>query len=323
MVTVSKTISIPNEDLSDDTTPSVARKFLNKVKSSLVTLQRVVRQKMTLEIHNWSSSAHKTTYKNLFDFITSNRAHAKLHNLIYENAQLRASVFENTFESMNKISRTSVTPHVDKPKLSVVTPHSKKLHASIPLHCVPQPREFNVVKHRNMIAPRMFKINPSQTFRVDLMPNKQSSASIRTNLITISQRHVTFKKNVKYDMVTASSTGLSKFFVVRRLGLFQAYNQEHQASHQLCVEVFGNCTLRERPHCCYFGICAGITHETYAAKASQQNRVVERKNHTLVEAVRTMLLFSHALLFLWAEAIASACYTQNRSIIHCRFNKTP
>nr|GEV82879.1 reverse transcriptase domain-containing protein [Tanacetum cinerariifolium] len=31
MVTVSKTISIPNEDLSDDTTPSVARKFLNEV----------------------------------------------------------------------------------------------------------------------------------------------------------------------------------------------------------------------------------------------------------------------------------------------------
>ncbi|GKD13631.1 retrovirus-related pol polyprotein from transposon TNT 1-94 [Tanacetum coccineum] len=36
-----------------------------------------------------------------------------------------------------------------------------------------------------------------------------------------------------------------------------------------------------------------------------------------------MLIFSHALLFLWAEAIATACYTQNRSIIHRRFNKTP
>nr|GEX30745.1 integrase, catalytic region, zinc finger, CCHC-type, peptidase aspartic, catalytic [Tanacetum cinerariifolium] len=50
MVTVSKTISIPNEYLSDDTTPSVAQKFLNDVKSSLVTLQRVVKQKMTLEV---------------------------------------------------------------------------------------------------------------------------------------------------------------------------------------------------------------------------------------------------------------------------------
>nr|GEV91211.1 hypothetical protein [Tanacetum cinerariifolium] len=85
----------------------------------------------------------RTTYKNLFDSITSNQAHAKLHDLIYENAQLRARVFENTSESMNNTSGISVTPHVDKPKLSVVTPHSKKLHASISSHSVPQPREFN------------------------------------------------------------------------------------------------------------------------------------------------------------------------------------
>nr|GFA99808.1 hypothetical protein [Tanacetum cinerariifolium] len=36
-----------------------------------------------------------------------------------------------------------------------------------------------------------------------------------------------------------------------------------------------------------------------------------------------MLIFSRALLFLWAEAIATACFTQNRLIIHRRFNKTP
>nr|GEU56975.1 retrovirus-related Pol polyprotein from transposon TNT 1-94 [Tanacetum cinerariifolium] len=44
---------------------------------------------------------------------------------------------------------------------------------------------------------------------------------------------------------------------------------------------------------------------------------------TLVEAARTMLIFSRAPLFLWAEVIATACFTQNRSIIHRRFNKTP
>nr|GFD09138.1 retrovirus-related Pol polyprotein from transposon TNT 1-94 [Tanacetum cinerariifolium] len=36
-----------------------------------------------------------------------------------------------------------------------------------------------------------------------------------------------------------------------------------------------------------------------------------------------MLIFSRAPLFLWAEAIATACFTQNRSIIHRRFNETP
>nr|GEV04452.1 hypothetical protein [Tanacetum cinerariifolium] len=150
----------------------------------------------------------KTTYKNLFDSIKSNRAHAKLHDLIYENAKLRAHLFENTSESVKNTSRTSVTPHVDKPKLSAVTPLSKKLHVSMSSHSIPQPREFNVVKHRNVIAPGMFKINPSQTPRVDLVPNKQSSASIRTNPITNSQRHGTVKENLSSNTVTASSTGL-------------------------------------------------------------------------------------------------------------------
>ncbi|GJT58091.1 putative ribonuclease H-like domain-containing protein [Tanacetum coccineum] len=55
----------------------------------------------------------------------------------------------------------------------------------------------------------------------------------------------------------------------------------------------------------------------------QQNGVVERRNRTLVEAARTMLIFSRLPEFLWAEAVATTCFTQNRSIIHTRYNKTP
>ncbi|GKA11868.1 hypothetical protein Tco_0691414 [Tanacetum coccineum] len=36
-----------------------------------------------------------------------------------------------------------------------------------------------------------------------------------------------------------------------------------------------------------------------------------------------MLIFSKAPLFLWAEAVATACYTQNQSLIHTLHNKTP
>nr|GEY93979.1 copia protein [Tanacetum cinerariifolium] len=67
----------------------------------------------------------------------------------------------------------------------------------------------------------------------------------------------------------------------------------------------------------------GISHQISSVRTPQQNGVVERRNQTLVEAARTMLIFSHAPLFLWAEAIATACFTQNRSIIHRRFNETP
>nr|GEW99011.1 putative reverse transcriptase zinc-binding domain-containing protein [Tanacetum cinerariifolium] len=64
-------------------------------------------------------------------------------------------------------------------------------------------------------------------------------------------------------------------------------------------------------------------NKTTVPKTPQQNGVVERQNRMLVEAARTTLIFSKALMFLWAEAVATACYTQNRSLIHTRHNKTP
>ncbi|GJY67445.1 retrovirus-related pol polyprotein from transposon TNT 1-94 [Tanacetum coccineum] len=51
--------------------------------------------------------------------------------------------------------------------------------------------------------------------------------------------------------------------------------------------------------------------------------VVERRSRTLVKAARTMLIYAKAPLFLWAEAVAIACYTQNRSIIRLHNGKTP
>nr|GFA78659.1 hypothetical protein [Tanacetum cinerariifolium] len=66
----------------------------------------------------------------------------------------------------------------------------------------------------------------------------------------------------------------------------------------------------------------GISHETSVARSLQQNRVVERRNRTLIEAARTMLIYAQAPLFLWAEAMATACFTQNRSIIRLRHGNT-
>ncbi|GKD66478.1 retrovirus-related pol polyprotein from transposon TNT 1-94, partial [Tanacetum coccineum] len=67
----------------------------------------------------------------------------------------------------------------------------------------------------------------------------------------------------------------------------------------------------------------GISHEASITRSPQQNGVVERRNHTLIEAARIMLICVKALLFLWAEAVATTCYTQNRSIICLRHGKTP
>ncbi|GJR99626.1 hypothetical protein Tco_0316135 [Tanacetum coccineum] len=100
---VSKSISIPNEEFSDDTTPSVACKFLNEVKSTIVTLQRVVKQKMTLDIHNWSSTAHQEIHKIVKDEILPiiNQVDARVQNFEIQFLK-KAAKFIRDFKSLAK-----------------------------------------------------------------------------------------------------------------------------------------------------------------------------------------------------------------------------
>ncbi|GKE43730.1 retrovirus-related pol polyprotein from transposon TNT 1-94, partial [Tanacetum coccineum] len=74
---------------------------------------------------------------------------------------------------------------------------------------------------------------------------------------------------------------------------------------------------------CSYYESVGISHETSVARSPQQNGVVERIHRTLVEAARIMLIYAKAPLFLWSEVVATACYTQNRSIIRRHHGKTP
>nr|GEU32336.1 copia protein [Tanacetum cinerariifolium] len=66
----------------------------------------------------------------------------------------------------------------------------------------------------------------------------------------------------------------------------------------------------------------GIEHPTSTARTPEQNDVVEIGNRTLVEAARTMLSALKLPLFFWVESIATACYTQNLSIIILTHDKT-
>nr|GFA94359.1 hypothetical protein [Tanacetum cinerariifolium] len=52
----------------------------------------------------------------------------------------------------------------------------------------------------------------------------------------------------------------------------------------------------------------GIFHQKTVPRTPQQNGVVKRQNRTLVEAARTMLIFSKAPMFLWVEAVATAVF---------------
>ncbi|GJS31402.1 ribonuclease H-like domain-containing protein [Tanacetum coccineum] len=67
----------------------------------------------------------------------------------------------------------------------------------------------------------------------------------------------------------------------------------------------------------------GIRIEFSIARTPQQNGVAKRKNRTLIEATRTMLVDSKLPTTFWAEAFNSGCYVQNRVLVIKPHKKTP
>nr|GEU48151.1 putative ribonuclease H-like domain-containing protein [Tanacetum cinerariifolium] len=66
-----------------------------------------------------------------------------------------------------------------------------------------------------------------------------------------------------------------------------------------------------------------IKREFRNARTPQQNGVAERRNKTLIEAARTMLVDAKLPVTFWAEAVNSACYVQNKVLVNKSHNKTP
>jgi hypothetical protein len=67
----------------------------------------------------------------------------------------------------------------------------------------------------------------------------------------------------------------------------------------------------------------GVKHEFSAKYTPQQNGVVERKNWTLIDMARSMLLKHNVSDSFWTEAINTACHTSNRLYCHRLLKKTP
>ncbi|GKA91044.1 putative ribonuclease H-like domain-containing protein [Tanacetum coccineum] len=67
----------------------------------------------------------------------------------------------------------------------------------------------------------------------------------------------------------------------------------------------------------------GIKREYSVARTPQQNRVAERRNRTLIEAARTMLVDSKLPSTFWAEVVSTACYVHNTVLVVKPHNKTP
>ncbi|GJR89074.1 hypothetical protein Tco_0213085 [Tanacetum coccineum] len=138
-----------------------------------------------------------------------------------ENVSLEFQLFDKVSEQKNTTKGTSVDAKFSKqsilgkppsssfgPKLYSVThlPKSKvilkvgelnALSKPVTSNSVPSSQESIVVNNERVIAPGIFRINPSKASRVNnFVPNKHVNTSSRTKPITVSQPHVIIKKDV-------------------------------------------------------------------------------------------------------------------------------
>nr|GEW33721.1 putative reverse transcriptase domain-containing protein [Tanacetum cinerariifolium] len=174
-------------------------------------------------------NAHlKTTYKNLFDSISMTRTQTKtiidslqnkLHNTIYENAKLRAQLFDKVYDQKDTIRGTSVNTKFAKQSILGKPPKVGEPHAlskPVTSNSIPTLQESKVMKTAKVIAPVMFRINPFKPSREEKYVHNKVRASVRTNTITVLQPPVITKKVVNSDSNGLSSTGVDNTAKTRR-----------------------------------------------------------------------------------------------------------
>nr|GFA08734.1 hypothetical protein [Tanacetum cinerariifolium] len=98
------------------------------------------------------------------------------------------------------------------PKLDEIHALSKP----VTLNSDSTPQEPKGVNNDKVIAPGMFRINPSKTSREEKQMPNTISASARTKPITVSQPPVITKKNVNSDVNGSSSIGIANTANTRR-----------------------------------------------------------------------------------------------------------
>nr|GEW06065.1 integrase, catalytic region, zinc finger, CCHC-type, peptidase aspartic, catalytic [Tanacetum cinerariifolium] len=177
-------------------------------------------KRLQAQLGDLQENAHlKTTYKNLFDSISVTRTQTKtiidslqhkLHDTIYENAKLRAQLFDNVSDQKTACGK-SVNTKFSKQSILGKPPKVDETHAlskPVTSNSIPTLQGSQVVKNDKVIALGMFRINPFKPSREEKhVPNKVR-ASIRTKPITISQPPVITKKVVNSDSNGLSSTGV-------------------------------------------------------------------------------------------------------------------
>nr|GEX12033.1 retrovirus-related Pol polyprotein from transposon TNT 1-94 [Tanacetum cinerariifolium] len=404
---VSKSVSIPNEEFSDDTTPSVALETHNWSSSAHHELHKIVKDEnfpivnqvdarvqnfeiqflkeaakfvgdfkciakeadaslakykaLELEIKrllravklenenvelefrvvNYArENAHlKASYKNLFDSISVSRTQTKtiitslqneLQNMIYDNAKLRAQLFNKVGET-HALSKPVTSNSVPTPQESKVGKNNKFMgtvrfendHVATILG-------FGDLQWGNILIARVYFVEGlgHNLFSVGQFCDSDLEVAFRRNACFV--RNLEGVDLLKGDRSTNLYTinlhemaSASPICLMARASSTKSWIR-HQRLYHLNFDTINDLARNDLVS----GLLKFKYYKEHLCPSCEVTSLFqiqgrERRNRTLVEAARTMLIFSRAPLFLWAEAIATACFTQNRSIIHRRFNKTP
>ncbi|GJV89510.1 hypothetical protein Tco_1533448 [Tanacetum coccineum] len=218
-------------------------------------------------IYYAKENAHlKTTYKNLFDSISMTQDQTKtmidslqnkLHDTIYENAKLRAQLFDKVSEQKDTTHGTSTNtkfikqsilgkpPSSSRPKLYSVTPLPKSkvlpkvgelnaLSKPVTSNLAPSFRESIVVNNKRVLALGIFRINPFKAPRFckqSILEKPPSSSGSKLYAITpfpkskglpkIDETHALSKPVTSNSIPTLQESKVVKYDNVIAPGMFR------------------------------------------------------------------------------------------------------
>jgi hypothetical protein len=164
-------------------------------------------------------------------------------------------------------------------------------------------------RHGKMIAASHFLVNtvmteqPVQLLHMDIVgPSRVRSMGGKWYVLIIIDDYS------RYSWVFFLESKDKVFEHFRLLAL--KLNNEHPN----CLKAIRSDNGTEFRNASFDGFCLehGIEQQFSAPRVPQQNRVVERKNRTLVEMARTLLDEHGTPRRFWADAISTACYVSNR-----------
>nr|GEY35045.1 retrovirus-related Pol polyprotein from transposon TNT 1-94 [Tanacetum cinerariifolium] len=273
----------------------------------------------------------------------SDTRHSLSQKLENENVQLEFQVSnqkDNTHDtSVNtKFAKQPIVENL--PKVGETNALSKPVTSN----SVSTPQEPKVVKNDKVIAPGTFKINPDKTFKEERNVPNTVRESNRTKPITVSQppEKTLVVGNIRQMF---QSSKIKRNISQRLRSQRRLFDQEgklvsssESESQFDCSNGDNACTsntmepkIKQFPN---FTSLLGRNIFVLPVNKEKAKEHLIHQNQFQIQG-RDYIFFIWILwtnencqykwkeLFLWAEAIATTCFTQNRSIIHRRFNKTP